>query len=129
MRLSNGLSRLFDASRSRVQVEAEFIVPPFLNRLGAILSILASESPMYKLYSVCIFLLHLHTVYSYGYLQENCYFFCAAIYENLVPTENSDDVARALNKFTMLFALRVKARIKGLMDNGPLVSPSPVFLN
>ncbi|KAF9511539.1 hypothetical protein BS47DRAFT_1168731 [Hydnum rufescens UP504] len=50
--ICNDVSRLFDASQSLVQVETEFTVPPPLQRLGNLLSILMEDSPDYKLYSV-----------------------------------------------------------------------------
>ncbi|KAF9511549.1 hypothetical protein BS47DRAFT_1171540 [Hydnum rufescens UP504] len=77
VRICSYVSRLFDASRSQVQVETEFAIPPLLQRLGNLLTILMEDSPDYKLYS------------------ENCYFFCAVIYENLVSMGRGVNVVRA----------------------------------
>ncbi|KAF9511535.1 hypothetical protein BS47DRAFT_1168673 [Hydnum rufescens UP504] len=97
-KICNDVSRMFDTSRSPVQVETEFTVPPLLQRLGNLLSILKENSPDYKLPS------------------ENCYFFCAVIYENLFSIGKGRNVAGAPSKFSLSRGAEVKEKIKKCMD-------------
>ncbi|KAF9505883.1 hypothetical protein BS47DRAFT_1367752 [Hydnum rufescens UP504] len=100
-KLSNDFSPLFDASESEVRVETEFTVPLPLGTLRTLLSILMEESPNYNLYS------------------ENCYFFCAVIYEALVSAGSGVNVAGAPSDFSTFFGSKTKARIKKRMASSP----------
>jgi len=106
VKLCTDVSSLFDGSRSRVQVETKFTVPLFLHRLGGLLSILMEDSPDYKWYS------------------ENCFFFCAVIYETLVSVGQGVNVSGAPRKISLSLAPELKARIKKRLERWPL-EPSP----
>ncbi|KAF9513014.1 hypothetical protein BS47DRAFT_1393647 [Hydnum rufescens UP504] len=109
VKLCGDVSRLFDASRSQIQVEAEFTVRPLLQRLGVLLSILMEYSSYYKLYS------------------ENCYFFCAVVYENsrVNGAEGTNKKAYghvAVSLFiALVFALGVDSTIDGPVTSSPLL--------
>ncbi|KAF9511531.1 hypothetical protein BS47DRAFT_1168291 [Hydnum rufescens UP504] len=97
-KICSHVAPLFDAPYSQVQVETEFTVPPVLQRLGNLLSSLKENSPDYKLPS------------------ENCYFFCAVIYEDLFSMGQGVNIAGAPSKFSLSFAPEAKAKIKRHMD-------------
>ncbi|KAF9511530.1 hypothetical protein BS47DRAFT_1395036 [Hydnum rufescens UP504] len=97
-KICNDVSLLFDVSQSPVQVETVFTAPPPLHRLGNLLSILVEDSPDYKLPS------------------ENCYFFCAVIYEILCSTGNGMNVTGTPSRFSLSRGTEAKAKIKKRME-------------
>ncbi|KAF9505887.1 hypothetical protein BS47DRAFT_486967 [Hydnum rufescens UP504] len=90
--------------------ETEFTAPPLLQRLGDLLSIVKEGSPNYKLPS------------------ENCYFFCAVIYEILSSIGKGKIVTGIPGKFSLSRARKAKAKIKKRMATWPLVCSSPLYL-
>jgi hypothetical protein len=106
---------LWDNTKSEVIVDTTLRKPPPLENLGTLLCILLDEAPVYAVHSVCTITHLVRTLSIDDYLQENCYFFCAAIYENLVAlggVQNTEGVPSALS---MSFAWAVRERIKTRM--------------